>query len=58
MNHSYPLKLLAQVDEAGPLWLLFEGFLEWLGFWGRIALAFTILLAFLVLIALMARRKS
>jgi hypothetical protein len=45
-------------DEAGPLWLLFEGFMEWLGFWGRLGLLLGIVLAFLALIVLMNRRKS
>jgi hypothetical protein len=45
------------VDEAGPLWLLFESLLEWLGFWGRIAVAASVLLVILVALALMTRRK-
>jgi hypothetical protein len=45
-------------DEAGPLWLLFEGFMDWLGFWGRLGLAAVVLLAFLALLALITRRKT
>jgi hypothetical protein len=45
-------------DEAGPLWLLFEGILEWLGFWGRIGVAGSFALAILVAIVIMTRRKS
>jgi hypothetical protein len=46
------------VDEAGPLWLLLENFLDWLGFWGRIALAGGFVLAILLALALMTQRKS
>jgi hypothetical protein len=46
------------VDEAGPLWILLENFLEWLGFWGRIALVVGFALALFMLIALFTRRKS
>jgi hypothetical protein len=45
-------------DEAGPLWLLLESLLDWLGFWGRIAVAMGFVLALLVLITLVIRRKS
>jgi hypothetical protein len=46
------------VDEAGPLWLLLESFFEWLGVWGRSALALGFLLALLFVIVLLVRRKS
>ena len=46
------------VDEAGPLWLLLESLLEWLGFWGRIAVVASVALGILVALVLMTRRKS
>jgi hypothetical protein len=49
---------LLAVDEAGPLWILLENFLDWLGFWGRIAVAASVALGILVALALMTRRKS
>jgi hypothetical protein len=45
-------------DEAGPLWILFENFLDWLGFWGRIGLASSFVIVFIVVLVLMSRRKS
>ncbi len=45
-------------DEAGPLWILLEDSLDWLGFWGRIAVAVGFLFAFLAILALITRRKS
>jgi hypothetical protein len=49
---------LLAVDEAGALWLLFESFFDWLGFWGRSAFAVGFLVAVAFVIALLARRKS
>jgi hypothetical protein len=46
------------VDEAGPLWLLFESVFEWLGFWGRIAIAASVAFMILLARALMTRRKA
>ena len=45
-------------DEAGPLWILLESFLEWLGFGGRIALVAGVALGILVAMALITGRKS
>jgi hypothetical protein len=50
--------LLQAIDEAGPLWLLFESSFEWLGFWGRIAVLAGFALAIVMAIVLMPRRKS
>lgn len=45
-------------DEAGPLWILFENVFDWLGFWGRIGLAGSFVLIFLIVLAIITRRKS
>jgi len=50
--------LMVAVDEAGPLWLLMENFLDWLGFWGRIAFLIAGLLVVLVALALATRGKN
>jgi hypothetical protein len=44
-------------DEAGPLWILLENFFDWLGVWGRIGFALALLLVFIVVVALITRRK-
>jgi hypothetical protein len=44
-------------DEAGPLWLLLESFLEWLGFWGRLTLLVAFIFALAMFLALLLRRK-
>jgi hypothetical protein len=41
-------------DEAGPLWILMENFLESLPPWGRMAVGACFLLAVIALIALVA----
>jgi hypothetical protein len=45
-------------DEAGPLWILLENSLDWLGFWGRIALSVVFVLAVLAFLSFATRRKS
>jgi hypothetical protein len=45
-------------DEAGPLWILLENFLDWLGFWGRIGFLLGFVVVVILVAALVTRRKS
>jgi hypothetical protein len=57
MNPNYILKIvLAQTDEAGPLWLLLESVLELV--WVRVAILSFVVIAILVALAYAIRRKS